>query len=101
MFTVDGYLEGIAYHVVVGGDTAAAPDGQAAGCATTGPAMTAWLNEQAGKPYKVTPTGPFGVTDLADPASVLGTLYAQTIVTGVEGDAPNVLGEDAGAGVVY
>lgn len=92
MFTVDGYVEGIAYHVEVGGPAAGATAAGVAGCAVTDPRMAAWLWDQEGQVYKVTPTGPVGITDLADPASVLGTLYGRTDVTGTEGDAPDLTG---------
>jgi hypothetical protein len=100
MFTVDGYIQGIAYHVVVAGGTDGVTPGRVAGCAVTDPATAAWLDEQAGQPFKVTPTGPSGITDLADPASVLGTLYGLTDVARVDGDAP-VLLDPAEPGAVY
>jgi hypothetical protein len=85
MFTVTGYKDGISYTATIGATGNA-------GCAETDLAMAGWLLEQDGQPWEATPTGPTGITDLADPASVLGTLIAHTDVTSVEGDAPDLLG---------
>jgi hypothetical protein len=100
MFTVQGYRDGVSYLVTVGGPPAETQDGFEAGCAVTDPMTAAWLDEQAGEPWKATPTGPSGVTNLANPESVLGTLLAHTQVTSVDGDAPDLLGP-VEPGVVY
>lgn len=100
MFNVSGYIDGVAYQAVIGGDTSGADPSRVAGCTVTDPETAAWLEERNGQPWQATPTGPSGVTDLADPGSVLGTLYDHTTVTGVDGDAPDLLGPDL-PGVVY
>jgi hypothetical protein len=98
VFTVDGYINGVSYHAVVGAQ-AGQPE-PAVGCVAGDPGVLALLQEQEGEPWAATPTGPFGVLDLTDPASVLGALTDHTDVTSLTGDYPDLVGQPV-AGVVY
>jgi hypothetical protein len=99
VFTVDGYINGVSYHAVVGDDTSNRL-GPTVGCVAGDPGVLSLLQEQEGEPWAATPTGPFGVLDLADPASVLGALSDHTDVTSLTGDYPDLAGQPV-AGVVY
>lgn len=99
MFTVDGYINGVAYTTAIGGE-GGQDDDRHAGCVTGDPAVIGWLREHDGEPYQVTPTGPSGTLDLADPGSVYGTLLHGTRVTSTSGDVPDLVGP-ARDGVAY
>lgn len=98
MFTVSGYINGVSYRAVVGG-VPGDPD-LTAGCVTGDPGVIGLLRDQAGEPWQATPTGPSGILDLADPASVLGALMDHTDITGIDGNAPDLIGP-AVPGAVY
>lgn len=99
MFTVTGYLDGVAYRVTVGAEVSEAR-ARTVGCVSGDPNIIRWLADRAGEPYTATPTGPAARTDMNDPAAILGTLMDGTTITAVDGDAPDLTGP-ARPGIVY
>jgi hypothetical protein len=98
-FVVNGYINGVAYQVVVDGAPGGNPDLRA-GCAAGDPGVIAALNAGAGEPWLATPTGPAGLLDLTSPASVFGFLCDRTDVTSTTGDVPDLTGPPV-PGAVY
>lgn len=93
MFTVDGYINGVAYRAVIGGEPSPGDGPELrAGCAAGDPGVIGLLTASAGEPWLATPTGPSGVLDLADPASVYGFLCGRTDITAASGDVPDLTG---------
>lgn len=99
MFTVDGYIDGVAYQAVIGTPAGPGDDPQLrAGCAAGDPGVIGLLNAGNGEPWLATPTGPSGILDVTDPASVYGYLCDRTDITGTSGAVPNLTGPyDPGA----
>lgn len=102
MFTIDGYINGVAYRAHAG--LPAGQDGDSglrAGCVTGDPGVIGLLAASAGEPWLATITGPSGTLDLDDPASVYGFLCDRTDVTSATGDDVPDLTGPAVDGAVY
>ena len=100
MFTVTGYVNGIAYRADVG-----APAGQddarpRAGCVTGDPGVIGLLAASTGEPWLATVTGPSGTLNTSDPVSVYGFLCDRTDVIAAAGDVPDLTGPPV-RGAVY
>lgn len=83
MFSVLGSFEGIAYKVVVDGDSV-----------TPTPRIGRMLEVWSGEQTLATPTGPAYKVDPDDPVSVYVVLLERTEVTAVTGDPPRVIPPD-------
>jgi hypothetical protein len=101
MFTVTGYVDGVAYRVHVGVSPGLAAGVPRAGCAVGDPGIAGLLADAAGEPWLATVTGPSGILNLDDPASVYGFLCDRTTITAAAGDVPDLTGPPAPSGSVY
>lgn len=101
MFTVTGYIDGVAYRADVG-VPAGQDDGRPrAGCTVGDPGVIGLLAASIGEPWLATVTGPEGTLDASDPASVYGFLCGYTDVISATGDdVPDLTGPPV-HGVVY
>lgn len=96
MFTVTGYLAGVAYRAIISGT----PD-ELTGV-VQGPTALKWLLlSRSGRPLELTPTGPTITLDLADPQAVLAALRTLTEVVDVAGDNIPASLVPSEPGVVY